>query len=56
MRLELVSFQVNDVVFSPETRVEGKTLHVNVSELKDRLLPNPYIEDIPETEFVSSMQ
>ena len=46
MRLELVSFQVNDVVFSPETRVEGKTLHVNVSELKDRLLPNPYIEDI----------
>ena len=46
MRLELAFFQVNDVVFSPETRVEGKTLHVNVSELKDRLLPNPYIEDI----------
>ena len=46
MRLELASFQVDDVVFSPETRLEGKTLHVNVTELKDRLLPNPYIQDV----------
>ncbi len=46
MRLELASFQVDDVVFSPETRLEGKTLFVNVTELKDRLLPNPYIQDV----------
>ena len=46
MRLELDSFQVDDVVFSSETRLEGKTLYVDQCELKDRLLPNPYIEDI----------
>lgn len=46
MRLELASFQVDDVVFSPETQLEGKTLHVNERELKDALLPNPYIEEI----------
>jgi len=46
MRLELVSFEVDDVVFSSETRLEGTTLHVSKSELRDILLPNPYIEDI----------
>ena len=46
MRLELASFQVNDVVFSSETRLADKTLHVSVNELKDQLLPNPYIQDI----------
>ena len=46
MRLELASFQVDDVVLSSITRLEGKTLHVNLTELKDRLLPNPYILDV----------
>lgn len=45
MRLELASFRVDDVVFSSETRLEGKTMYVNECELKDHLLPNPYIED-----------
>ena len=46
MRLELASFQVEDVEFSLETRLSAKTLHVNENELKEHLLPDPYIEDI----------
>ena len=46
MRLELASFQVEDVEFSSETRLSGKTLYVNEMELKEHLLPDPYIEDI----------
>ena len=46
MRLELASFQVDDVEFSSETRLSGKTLYVNERELKEHLLPDPYIEDI----------
>ena len=46
MRLELASFQVEDVEFSSETRLSAKTLYVNENELKEHLLPDPYIEDI----------
>ena len=46
MRLELASFQVDNVVFAPETRLSGNTLYVNENELKDHLLPDPYIADI----------
>ncbi len=34
------------MALGPETRLQGNTLYVNESELKDALLPNPYIEDI----------
>ena len=46
MRLEIASFQVDDVVFCSETRLDGNTLLINERDLKDRMLPNPYIKDI----------
>ena len=46
MKLELASFQVDNVVLASETRFSGNTLYVNEAELKDHLLPDPYIEDI----------
>ncbi len=46
MRLELASFQIDNVELAPETRLSGGTLYVNESELKEHLLPDPYIDDI----------
>ena len=46
MRLEIASFQIDDVVFSSETRLERRTFYINKSELRGLLLPNAYIEDI----------
>ena len=46
MKLEVASFQVDDIVLAPETRLSGNTLYVSEGELKDHLLPDPYIEDI----------
>lgn len=46
MRLELASFRVENVDFGPEPRLSGGTLYVNENELREHLLPDPYIEDI----------
>lgn len=46
MKLELASFRIDDVVLAPETRLCGSALYVNEAELKDHLLPDPYIQDI----------
>lgn len=46
MKLELASFQVDNVVLASETRLSGNTLYVNEAELKDHLLPDSVIEDI----------
>jgi len=42
----MASFRVDNVEIGPETRLSGGTLYVNEKELKDRLLPDPVIEDI----------
>ena len=46
MRLEMSSFQVDNVVLASRTRLSGNTLYVSEKELKGHLLPDPYIEDI----------
>ena len=46
MRLELESFRVDSVEFAPDTRLSGRTLYIDREELKARLLPHPYIDDV----------
>ena len=46
MKLELASFQVDNVALAPETHLSNKTLFVSEGELKDHLLPDPFIQDI----------